>query len=41
MLYQKNLPYIFVITRRKLVDRHNNYLLAGHFDIKKIQKLVA
>ena len=35
------MPYVFEIIRTKLISRHHNDPLAGHFNIKKTRKLVA
>ena len=41
MLYHQGLSYISEIIRTKFISRHHDDLLAGHFEIKKTQKLVA
>ena len=41
MLHQENLPYIPEVIRMKLISRHYDNPLAGHFGIKKIRELVA
>ena len=41
VLYHQGLPYVPEIIRTELMSRHHNNLLAGHFGIEKIRKLVA
>lgn len=41
VLHYQSLPYIPEIIRTKLISRHHNNLLAGHFGIEKIQEFVA
>ena len=41
ILHYQGLSYIFEIIRTKLISKHNNNALAGHFSIKKTQELVA
>ena len=41
MLHHQGLPYVPEIIRTKLISRHYNDLLAGHFGIKKTCKFVA
>lgn len=35
VLHQETLPYMPEIIKAKLISRHHDNLLAGHFDIKK------
>ena len=41
ILYHQSLPYVPEIIRTKLISRHYDDLLAGHFGIEKTQELVA
>ncbi len=41
MLYPQGLLYVPEIVRTKLISRHHNDPLAGHFRIDKIQELIA
>ena len=41
VLHHQGLFYVSEIIRTKLISRHDNNLLAGHYEIKKTQKLVA
>ena len=40
VLHHQNLPYVPEIIRTKLISKHHNNPLAGHFGIKKTRKLV-
>ena len=40
VLHHQGLPYILEIIRTKLVSKHHNDPLVGHFGIKKIRELV-
>ena len=41
VLHHQGLSYVPEIIRIELISKHHNNLLAGHFGIKKIRKLVA
>lgn len=41
VLYQEGLLYIPEIVRTKLISRHHDDPLAGHFEINKMQELIA
>ncbi len=41
VLYYQGLPYIPKVICSKLISRHHNDPLAGHFDIKKTRELIA
>ena len=41
MLHQQGFPYVLKIIRTKLINRHHNDPLAGHFGIKKTRELIA
>lgn len=40
VMYFQNLLYIFEIIHIKLINRHQDFLLASYFGIKKTEKLV-
>lgn len=39
-MHHQNFCYIFEIIKTKLISKHNDDLLAGHFGIKKKQELI-
>ncbi len=41
VLHYQGLPYVLKIIRSKLISRHHNDLLAGHFGIEKTRELIA
>ena len=41
VLHNQGLPYVSEIIRTKLISRHHDNLLAGHFGIKKTSELIA
>lgn len=41
MLHQGDLPYVLELIETKLISRHYNESLAGHFRIKKMRELIA
>ena len=41
VLYYQSLPYVSKIIHSKLISRHHNNLLAGHFSIEKTCELIA
>ena len=40
ILYHQGLSYVFEIIKTKLISRHHDNPLAGHFSIKKTRELV-
>ena len=41
ILHHQGLPYVYEIIKTKLISKHHNDPLVGHFGIKKTQELVA
>ena len=41
VLHHQGLPYVPELIRTKLISKHHNDLLAGHFGIEKTRELVA
>ena len=41
VLHHQGLPFVPEAIRTELISRHHNDLLAGHFGIEKIRKLLA